>query len=107
MGERKSTFKVSSEEIQGVGSYVIFRHMTFGTVLQAMSKSGDKTNSKEEKAFTEKLLKEAVIEWDWVDDNGAPLVLPSAGLEIESLLTNEIMWLVSQITGKEQSKNSS
>ena len=107
MGARQSTFKVSSDEVQGKGSYVLFRHMTFGTILEAMDKIDQKTKAEEEKAFTVKLLKEAVIEWDWVDDAGAPLLLPSEGLEIESLLTNEVMWLVEQITGKSQTKNSS
>jgi len=81
--------------------------MTFGTVLEAMSKRDEKTNPKEEKEFTVKLLNEAVIEWNWVDDSGAPLLLPSNGLEIESLLTNEVMWLVDQITGRSKAKNSS
>jgi len=80
--------------------------MTFGTVLEAMKKSEDgKSKPTEEKAFTEKLLRDAVVEWNWVDDAGALLSLPSEGLEIESLLTSEIMWLVEQITGKEKAKN--
>lgn len=107
MSERKSTFKVGSEEIQGEGSYVLFHQMSFGMVLEAMKKQGDKTKPAEEKEFTERLLKDAVVEWNWVDDDGALLPLPSKGLEIESLLTNEIIWLVEQVTGKSQAKNSS
>jgi hypothetical protein len=112
MAQRQSTFRVSSEEVQGEDSYVVFHHMSFGTVLEAMKKGGDekadgKTSADEEKKFTEKLLQDAVVEWNWVDDNGEPLPLPSKGLEIESLLTGELMWLVDQVTGRAQAKNSS
>jgi hypothetical protein len=107
MASRKSTFKVGSEEIQGEDSYVVFHQMSFGMVLEAMKKGEGKTKPDEEKDFTERLLKDAVVEWNWVDDNGDLLPLPSKGLVIESLLTNEIMWLVEQITGKAQAKNSS
>ena len=107
MSARQSTFKVSSDEVQGKDSYVVFRHMTFGTVLDAMEKQGGKAKPEEEKAFTLKLLKDGVVRWNWVDDNGAPMSLPSEGLEIESLLDHEIMWLVDQITGRSKAKNSS
>lgn len=108
MASRMSTFKVSSEEIQGKDSYVVFKYMKFGTVMEAMKKADDpKSKPDEEKAFTVKLLSEAVVEWNWVDDGGKPLPLPSEGLEIESLLTNEVMWLVDQATGRAKTKNSS
>ncbi len=106
MATRQSTVRVSSEEIQGEGSYVVLRYMKFGLVLEAMEKTEGKSNPKDEKEYTLKLLRDAVVEWNWVDDNGAPLPLPSEGLEIESLLTNEVVWLVEQVTGREKAKNS-
>ena len=107
MVARQSTYKVGSESVQGEGSYVIFHQMSFGTIMEAMEKRSGTTKPAEEKAFAEKLLKEAVVEWNWVDDKGAPLLIPSKGLKIEDLLTNEVMWLVDQVTGKAESKNSS
>lgn len=105
MANRQSTRRVGSEAVQGEDSFVVFREMEFGTVLEAMKKGAGSTNPAEEKEFTERLFKEAVIDWNWVDDNGAPLPLPSKGLEIERLLTTEVIWLVEQITGKTQAKN--
>lgn len=107
MSTRKSTFQVSSDVVQGEGSYVLFHQLSFGTVMEAVQKQGATANPASDKEFTQKLLRDAIIEWNWVDDSGAPLPTPAKGLAIENLLTSEIMWLVEQITGKAQAKNSS
>lgn len=110
MAKRQNTRKVPSDSIQGPNSYVVVRQVEFGMLLEAAEKADSaKRNPREEKDYTQRLLNAAVIEWDWVDDDGVALPLPSQGLDVEKLLTQEVTFLVDHITGrdKERVKNSS
>ena len=51
-------------------------------------------------AYTYELLKTNVMKWNWVDDDGAPLPLPSVDPDVSKQLSyEEVKCLVLAITG--------
>lgn len=88
MAERKNkrTFRVESDAVQGEGSYVVFKRLTWEEVLALP----DNLKAGEAAAL-------AVVEWNWVDDEGKPLPLPSEHPEtLGQLMNDEITWLVTE-----------
>lgn len=93
MPERKNkrTFRVESDAVQGEGSFVVFKRLTW----EEYKALPDGITAGDAAAL-------AVVEWNWVDDAGKPLPLPSEQPEIiGQLMQEEIQFLaVSRNAGR-------
>jgi hypothetical protein len=76
MAQRISTHKVLSDEVQGEGSYVVLRALPY-SMISERSKV-DQDDFAQVLAFNETFLASVVVDWNWVNDAGEALPLPSA-----------------------------
>lgn len=92
MPERKTTYKIKSDSVQGEDSWVELSYMTWGEVQAAMS--GD--------LKSDAILKEHVKDWNWVDAEGEPLVF-----SVDVLFEPERQFLLDYLfdSDKDESKN--
>jgi hypothetical protein len=127
MAERQGKVRVESDEVQGKGSFVVVRRLSYGqkraatrmvaraaggtipTDLKAEGLTIDAEYLNDNDAFTGQLLQENVLEWNWVDFDGNPLRLPKddPGV-IDQLTDDEVEFLVRHINPKKaeaQEKN--
>lgn len=92
MAQRKSTRKILSDAVQGEGSYVVLRALEYGLVEERM-----KLDAEDRAAvlqFNRDFVQAIVVDWNWVDDAGQALPLPSADPEvIGRLVLPEFEWL--------------
>jgi len=95
MPKRKSTNRIESEEVQGEGSYVIFRSLLVEEVRKARGiKDDDDTFELGMDNITNH-----IVEWNWVDEDGEPLPLPSDDPGIMDKLTvDEVNFLANNLT---------
>lgn len=105
MAKRNNFHKVSSEPVQGAGSFVVFRDPPYGMVTEARNLSQRGATPEEQDTFIGGLLEYGVKEWDWVDDDGAPMLTPREGLDIKKLTNAEVQFLVENLTGSANQKN--
>lgn len=106
----KKTNKIDTAEVQGEGSYVIMRRLTWGDVEElAAQEAGNNTRLE----IARNILPHYLDEWNWVDDQGNPLPSPKenfevieglVGLEVNFLLT-KLMELRQTIIQNQQAKN--
>lgn len=107
MAQRMNTVRVASDAVQGPGSYVVVRKLGYtqrqratGLLTEAFGGQLPKSRDLGEvqlplqlmqanDAFTRELLAGNVAEWNWVDDEGQPLPLPSADLGVVDRLTED------------------
>lgn len=96
--------RVDSSEVQGEGSYVVLKPPRWGDIKQLRKLSDDDPESV---ATAEKVIADAVVEWNWADDAGQPLPLPSATPDVlDDLWATEVTWLLKALTlDTEQAKN--
>lgn len=105
MAQRQRSQRVSSEVVQGKGSYVIVRRLTLDEARQYQQEASseyevnddlsDAENKALQAAFNEarevrsrELLSRFIIEWDWVDDDGNPLPQPKTDPDVFLKLTD-------------------
>lgn len=98
MPERKSKRRAESTEIQGEDSYVVFRALTSGEIKTLT----ERPEGEEEKAASERIGRQSlalrILEWNWVDEAGAPLALPRDDLGVlDGLLEHEMNWLLAEV----------
>jgi hypothetical protein len=93
MPQRQNQVKIKSDEVQGEGSFVIFRRLTFGQTREFGPLLKDENKYVE---GVNALLTACVAEWNWVDDAGKPLALPSEGLDLNTLANDEILFLINK-----------
>lgn len=110
--------RVDAAEVQGDGAFVVVRKLGYaqrqaanrmmaeacGGKLPQRQEDADITLSSEflagNDAYTRKLLMENVVAWDWVNDDGEKLPLPSANpAVIEDLTEEEVTFLTKAIQG--------
>jgi len=90
MPQRQNQVTHKSDEVQGEGSYVVMRRLTFGERLKA-----DQINGVDDfSTLAAFVIPTAITAWNWVDDKGNPLLLPADGLEIRALTDEEVIYLV-------------
>jgi len=107
MAERKGARRIETTDLQGEGSYVIVRTLTYGQRRVArgmfLRANGGQLPTKREDLdikiderylqdnddFTAQLLTQNVIEWNWVDEKGGPLPLPMDDPAIIDGMTDE------------------
>ena len=91
MPQRQNQVTHKSDEVQGEGSFVVMHRLTFGQV----QKFGPLLLSDEKYVEgVNALLVACVAKWNWVDDEGQPLALPSEGLNLDILSNDEILFLI-------------
>lgn len=116
MPKRQNTVKVDSAEVQGEGSYVVLRRMSWARQNEAQrllaeaaggQLPSDASEMKLSGAFiqtnaeyTRQLLSESVVEWNWVDDDEKPMPLPSAAGQTLDLSTDEVQFILTHLRGK-------
>lgn len=72
MPKRKNFFKVTSEDVQGEGSFVVLKAITYGEGKR-LRKALKDMDDDEKQAENDKLLVAHVHEWNWVDDEDEAL----------------------------------
>lgn len=88
MAQRVTTRKVLSDEVQGAGSYVMLRALPYGMVTRRAKI--DQADMEQVLAFNQEFLAEVVVDWNWVDDAGAPLALPA---QVDQLVIPEFEFI--------------
>lgn len=104
---RVTSRRVETPELQGEGSYVVFRKLSHGASKHArrFMVIGDVRNRtdltideidkliKEEEELTIKLLTTGIIEWNWQDENGKDLSIPKTSEELDHFTDDELRFL--------------
>lgn len=82
------TWRVDSEDVQGEGSWVEFRRLTWSEMQPLLQR---------ENLENIELAGAMINGWNWVDDAGEPLPQPIDNPEVvrTALVQEEINWLVS------------
>lgn len=98
---RRNVKRVSSESVQGVGSWVSVRVVTFGESKRISAEAAAaEGNQGAQIELTERLVREHLVDWSWCGDDGQLLPLPSADPTVLDMLTiEEISFLGSAING--------
>ena len=104
MPKRQATRRVDSEKVMGDDSYVVLRSLKYGNARKIVNQAKEMGDEEAEEAMND-LLKEVVAEWNWVDDEGDPLPLPSEGLDVNDLYPHEINFLVNSLVEGSDQKN--
>ena len=118
MAQRQGIIRVDASEVQGDGAYVVVRKLgyaqrqmatrmmadAFGGKLPQNLQGADLSVTSEflagNDAYTRDLLTANIIEWNWVDDAGKALPVPSAEPAIiERLTDDEVNFLARAIQG--------
>ncbi len=92
MPKRQDTHRHDSKDVQGEGSYVVVRDMTVAELLAYLERTAiqeSRPDTEVGKTFEENAASavKLVVDWNWVDDQGQPLPLPSAAPEVLRMLT--------------------
>jgi hypothetical protein len=93
MPKRPDTVKVDSSGIQGEGSWVEFRRLTWGERQDIVKQIGELEGEAYRKFVVEFMLGQ-LVSWNWVDKNGKPLKMPSNEEALNSLYPEESDFLV-------------
>ncbi len=106
MPKRQNIYTILSDEVQGSGSFVKVRAIRYGEARQMAPVLTSEDPEVSGPALIEMLIKH-VVEWNWVDDVGDALPLPTSGDIIDDLTAQEIKFLAGALSGETDSKNSS
>lgn len=104
--QRRNTKRLNTTNVQGEGSWVEIRQVTFGESkrIRAELKAAE-GDEDAQIALTQKLLVDHVINWSWVGDDNQPLPLPKVDSSVIDLLTaDEIAALSEAINGETDPK---
>ena len=102
MPKRKSTIRINSESVQGDDSFVVLRRLTVGEMKSSMSAPDDEDGIA---SFSRslKMYYDHVVEWNWVDDDDAPLPQLKDDPELVDRLTDaEVLFLARGLAGAEE-----
>lgn len=119
MAQRQGQMRVDSAEVQGEGSFVVVRRVSYemrqratqmlaaangGVVPREMAQVSERMMSAEYLAqndqFTRALLEQYVVDWNWVDYAGKALPLPADMPGVIGQLTDEeVAFLARAING--------
>lgn len=70
--KNKTVIRVPSDDVQGEGSHVVIKRMTWEDAEILMQDGEDRDQREIAKEFLPRLI----IDWDWVDDDDKPLPKP-------------------------------
>lgn len=107
MPKRKSVRTHKTDEVQGEGSFVVTTSVKVREIRELRKLGKDPDFDEFEGGIS--LLARHIKDWNWVDDDGKPLLLPKDNPEVIDELTNEESeFLVGLLMGEEdEAKNSS
>ena len=88
MPKRLNTKRVACDEVQGDDSFVVLRRPTYGEAMAAL-RAQDSDSAEQREQVGRALLAGRVVEWNWVDDDGQLLPLPSTDLQVIERLTDQ------------------
>jgi hypothetical protein len=86
-------YTVTSERVQGPGTWVKLKRLTWGEVKPFLGKD-----------VMEKVAAQ-VLDWNWTDDAGNPLPLPKSGADMQGLLAEETGFLLDAVNSYELGAN--
>ena len=93
---RKPNRQVDSAEVQGEGSYVVFRRLLWGE-FQDLSRRHEAKEITDDQ-HSSGILGRQVAGWNWTDESGQALPVPQTDPSVLSRLTDEeVGWLIQQI----------
>ena len=97
MSKRNRVKRFDSTRVQGEGSFVEVLSMTVGEQRTARKVAADKGDMFE---LGIKIMKEHVVSWNWVDDDGKPFAQPKDQPNVVLELTDdEVSFLTDCIRG--------
>lgn len=110
---RITSKRVETPDLQGEGSYVVFRRISHGAAQKArrfimfgdVRERADLTVEqidemlKEEDELTLELVLNGVLEWNWQDENGNPLPLPKNSDDLDTMTAEEVHFIVTCCAG--------
>lgn len=115
---RQATRKVQSGTVQGSGSYVVVRKITWEQQKEldekrlSMQQDASQMTREQRETFyadMEELLSTQIVEWNWADENGKALPLPSEDASVwDDMTDDEMEFLMSCLASsnrREQRKN--
>lgn len=110
MPQRLNLNRVETPKVQGDDSYVVVRKISGKMGFRLMAMSAKVREGEADVELTREIADTAlgqVREWNWVDDDGEPLPVPSKIEEpLETLTLEEIMEIVNALTGGGDQGNS-
>ncbi|HML23520.1 MAG TPA: hypothetical protein PKD09_17825 [Aggregatilinea sp.] len=93
MPKRQAIYTYKSDEVQGEGSFVKIRAVTYGEAKKLRGAVQGMTDD-EKVVQNEQLIIDKIVEWNWVDDDGNPLPRPKDDPTVlESLTAQEMAFL--------------
>lgn len=133
MPKRQFIITHDSDDVQGEGSYIKLRSVTYGEGKQmrkqmdAFTQRREELNAKlsngasdaekkklrsqleavdaEVQALNEQVLVDKIYEWNWVDDNDQPLPLPKDDPKvIDTLTTGEMQFIQAKLRGTDEDR---
>lgn len=110
---RVTNKRIETTELQGEGSYVVFRRISHGASKKArrflmvgnIRERSDLTVEeidkmlKEEEELTLKFLLEGIVEWNWKDENNVDLQIPKTVEDLDTFTSEEIQFLTQCCAG--------
>ena len=106
MPQKTLVKRVQTKDIQGEGTYVVVRALTWGEQKAFRREAEARVDPDEQ--LIEATLASRVIEWNWSDENEVPLPLPKDDPTVLDRLTDEELTCLTRAifgTAKEGSKN--
>ena len=102
MAKRHNVVKVETSEVQGEGSYVMVSRPSVREIRGIMKVDGDNAATFD---VGVKTLGNHIREWDWVDDDGKPFLIPSEDDSvIDQLTIKELQVLFNALLGDEEER---
>lgn len=121
MAQRITNRKIDTAGLQGEGSFIVIKSLPYGTTrqLNRISALMEQTEKLEELpadekarviddgvAFTDKIIIESLVDWNWVDDRGEAMQLPTKPEDLDTLTFDEVKFIIESVKGsKEAAKN--
>lgn len=99
MPKRQNVKTIDSSAVQGEGSYVVIKRMTYGEARAARDLARRAEKDKDEDAVADAgqdMIANHLMTWNWVDDEGNPLPLPRDDRGVFDRLTDEEVLFLGQ-----------
>ena len=105
---RVTSKRIETTNLQGEGSFIVVKPVSYSTAKKARAflfvEGGNTTEEKqgladEQTQFTEKMIFESVVSWNWTDDENNPLPIPRKTEDLDALTVEEVNFIVQSITG--------
>lgn len=92
MPNRPNTVKVDSSGVQGEGSFVEFKRLTWGERQEIIKKIAELEGASY-RAFTVEFMIDQLISWNWVDHEGNALPMPKNEVDLNNIYPEESEFL--------------